>query len=200
MKEYTVKRTDGKPKWADIEALKIDIPYLDTKDDVRAEGKFCYDDECIYVRLSVTEPETRAKEQGQLCEPCRDSCLEFFFSPMEGDERYFNIEFNPRGCYYFGIGSSLKNLVRLIPEGNPGIFRARVTRRSDGWSIIYRIPHELVRRFFPEFKVYSGKEMRANCYKCSDDAAEPNYLSWSPVSGRCLSFHRPHQFGKFIFE
>ena len=201
MKEYVVKRMTGaKPKWSDVEPLMIDIPYLNTKDNVTAEAKLCYNDEAIYVYLSTTEPETRSKETGPLCEPCLDSCLEFFFSPMEGDKRYFNIEFNSRGAYYFGIGSSLKNLVRLLPEGNPGIFGARVRRRNDGWSITYRVPAELVARFFPEFRLESGKRMRANCYKCSDAAKEPNYLSWSEVTGKRLSFHRPDDFGTFILE
>ncbi len=198
MKEYIVKRTEGKPKWSAISPIAIDTKYLDTKDNVTAEAKICYDDEAIYVHLTTTEPETRSKEVGPTCEPCRDSCLEFFFSPMEGDIRYFNIEFNSRGAFYFGIGSCLKDLVRLLPK--PHVFGARIYRRNDGWSITYRVPHELVRRFFPDYTVYSGKVMRANCYKCSDYAKEPNYLSWNPVEGKTLSFHRPEQFGKFIFE
>ncbi len=201
MKEYIVKRlTSDKPKWADIEALKIDTPYLDTKDNVSAEAKFCYDDTGIYVHLTTTEPETRSKEVGPLCEPCRDSCLEFFFSPVMGDERYFNIEFNSRGAYFFGVGSSLSNLLRIVPM-NPHIFGARVRRRNNGWSITYKVPHELVRRVFPAFAPASGYEMRANCFKCSDYAKEPNYLSWSPIEvGHVLSFHTPQYFGKFIFE
>lgn len=198
MKEYLVKKISGKPNWQDIETIDINTRYLDTKDNVTAEAKVCYDDEAIYVRLSTTEPETRSKEVGPTCEPCRDSCLEFFFSPMENDIRYFNIEFNSRGAFYFGMGSSLKTLVRLLV--NPQVFSYRIYRRNDGWSITYRVPHELVRRFFPEYTVTSGKRMRANCYKCSDFAKEPNYLSWNPVEGKTLSFHRPEQFGLFIFD
>lgn len=199
MKEYIVKRTTGTPKWADVEALKIDVPYRDTKDDVSAEAKICYDESGIYVNLTTTEPHSPAKGKDFLCEPCLDSCLEFFFSPVDGDERYMNLEFNPNGIYYFGIGTSIKTLVRLVPE-NKNVFGAKVKRRNDGWSITYKIPTETVKMFFPEFSLYSGKKMRANCYKCVEHAEEPNFLAWNDIGGPTLNFHRPHLFGLFIFE
>ncbi len=200
MKEYIIQKAEnGKPKWSEIEELTMDHRYLDTKENVSASAKLAYDEKALYVRLSTTEPETRSKEVGPLCEPCLDSCLEFFFSPAIGDERYLNIEFNSRGAYFFGIGSSIKDLIRLIPHGNPNIFSARVQRRNDGWTITYRIPHELVQRLFPTYAPASGYAIRANCYKCSDAAREPNYLSWSPVEGKTLSFHRPKCFGTMIF-
>ena len=199
MKEYIVKRTDGALKWADVEALKIDVRYRDTKDDVSAEAKVCYDESGIYVNLTTTEPHSPAKGKDFLCEPCLDSCLEFFFSPVDGDERYMNLEFNPNGIYYFGIGTSIKTLVRLIPE-NQNVFGAKIKRRNDGWSITYKIPVETVKMFFPEFSLYSGKKMRANCYKCVENAEEPNFLAWNDIGGPTLNFHRPHLFGQFIFE
>lgn len=199
LKEYKVKRISGKPDWASIEPINIGVRYRDTKDDVTAEAKFCYDDEGIFVHLSTTEPHSPAKGKDFLCEPCLDSCLEFFFSPVEGDERYMNIEFNPNGIYYFGIGTSIKTLVRLVPE-NRNVFGAKIKKRNDGWSITYKVPVEVVKMFFPNFSLYSGKVMRANCYKCVEVAEEPNFLAWNDIGGPTLNFHRPHLFGKFIFE
>jgi len=199
MREYTVKRVEGKPDWAAIEALKIDTVYREVREGVSAEAKICYDNDNIYVRLSTTEPRTVAKGRDILAEPCLDSCLEFFFSPIEGDGRYCNIEFNPNGVYYFGVGTSLKSRIRLLPA-NIHIFNARIARRNDGWSVTYRIPVGLIKELFPKFSLYSGKEMRAICYKCVEGGDEPHYLAWNPVPGRVLSFHRPDKFGRFIFE
>ena len=201
MKEYVVKRlTAEKPDWSAIEAIKIDVPYRDTKDDVTAEAKFCYDESGIYVKLSTTEPHSPAKGKDFLAEPCLDSCLEFFFSPMENDERYMNIEFNPNGIYYFGIGTSIKTLVRLLPE-NRNVLGAKIRKHNGGWSLTYKVPVSTVRMFFPGFELYSGKVMRANCYKCVEVAEEPNFLAWNDITeGSTLNFHRPHLFGKFIFE
>ncbi|MBR7116081.1 MAG: carbohydrate-binding family 9-like protein [Clostridia bacterium] len=199
MKEYIVKRVNGKPEWSKLEAINIDTVYREEREGVSAEAKFCYDDDFIYARLSTTEPKTIAKGKDFLCEPCLDSCLEFFFSPVEDDKRYCNLEFNPNGIYYFGIGSSIKDLIRLLPE-NRHVFNARITRRNDGWTVTYRIPAELIRRLFPDFTLYSGKVMRANCYKCVEAGDAPHFLAWNPVPGEGLNFHRPHLFGKFIFE
>ena len=199
IKEYTVRRVDGKPEWSKLDSIAIDIPYRESREGVFAEAKICYDEENIYVRLSTTEPKTIAKGKDFLCEPCLDSCLEFFFKPLDDDERYCNIEFNPNGIYYFGIGSSIKNLIRLLPE-NRHVFAARIDRRNDGWTVTYHIPAELIRRLFPSFKLYSGKVMRANCYKCVEAGDEPHFLSWNQITGNVLNFHRPQDFGKFIFE
>lgn len=199
MKEYLVKRINGKPDWSKIEPLKIEVRYRDTKEDVSAEAKFCYDESGIYANLTTTEPHSPAKGKDFLVEPCLDSCLEFFFSPVDGDERYMNLEFNPNGIYYFGIGTSIKTLVRLLPE-NRNVFGAKIRKRNDGWSISYKIPTETVKMFFPSFSLYSGKQMRANCYKCVEVAEEPNFLAWNDIGGPTLNFHRPHLFGKFIFE
>ena len=158
-------------KVMDIEPIKIDVRYRDTKEDVTAEAKFCYDESGIYARLETTEPHSPAKGKTFLEEPCLDSCLEFFFSPVEDDERYMNLEFNPNGMYYFGIGTSIKTLVRLLPE-NRNVFGAKIKRHNSGWSITYKVPASIVRMFFPSFELYSGKVMRANCYKCVEVAEE----------------------------
>ena len=199
IKEYVVRRlTEAKPDWSKIEPIQINVPYLDTKDDVSAEAKLC--ETGIYVSLATTEPHSPAKGKDFLCEPCLDSCLEFFFSPVEDDPRYMNIEFNPNGIYYFGIGTSIKTLVRLLPE-NRNVLGAKIRRHNTGWSITYKVPADLVRMFFPSFELYSGKVMRANCYKCVEKAEEPNFLAWNDITeGSVLNFHRPHLFGKFIFE
>ena len=111
-----------------------------------------------------------------------------------------NLEFNPNGIYYYGIGTSIKTLIRLVPE-NRNVFGAKIMRRNEGWTITYKIPVETVKMFFPEFSLYSGKVMRANCYKCVEVAEEPNFLAWNDITeGSTLNFHRPHLFGKFIFE
>ena len=198
MKEYLVKKIEGTPDWSKIEPINIDVVYRERREGVSAEAKFCYDENNIYVRMSTTEPKTLAKGKDFLVEPCLDSCLEFFFRPFEDDPRYFNLEFNANGIYYFGLGTSVKKLVRLLPE-NRHLFTARVNMRNDGWMLTYHIPLEIIRHFFPDFSLYSGKEMRANCYKCVEEG-EAHFLSWNHVTPEPLNFHRPNEFGKFIFE
>ena len=199
MRTYSIRKmTDA--GWGVIPVLPIDNVYFDTPEHIRAQAQISYDDEAILVHLSTEERDYRAVEEGPLGSPCEDSCLEFFFCPMEGDKRYFNIEFNPNGCIYLGFGSGIVDLVRLLPDEGAQIFSPTITRGENAWEITYRIPISFVRRFFSDFSIYAGKRMRANCYKCADLSEPAHYMSWSPIVGEPFKFHRPECFGEMIFE
>lgn len=201
MKIYNVAKVMSAPNWGALPSLDIDNPYLTTPAGITAKAQICYNSEELHVHLSTVEANIRAEVKDPLGSPCEDSCLEFFFCPNENDMRYFNIEFNMNGCVYLGIGSNVKDLVRLFPEESfKDIFAPDIKKTSDGWEIFYRIPYTLIRRFFPDFKVYSGKEIRANCYKCADLSEPPHYLSWNPIVGEPFTFHKSACFGNMIFE
>ncbi len=185
--------------WSDKPILNIDTSYINTPDTVKAWAQLAYDDEAILVRLWTEEYEHRALETGRFGDPYKDCCLEFFFSPMENDPRYFNFENNSNGCYYLGIGTGLSDLIRLIPKSEEDIFERKVTKFEGGWEITYKFPYELIRRFFPDFKVYEGKTIRANCFKCADMTEPPHYLSWNPVTAKKFTFHTPECFGTMTF-
>ena len=201
MKTYIIKKTDGAPDWREIPSLAMEIPYLGDAKGISAKAQICYNSEELLLHLSTVEDNIRAEVNDPLGSPCEDSCLEFFFCPNENDMRYFNIEFNMNGCVYLGIGSNVKDLVRLFPEEKfNDIFTPDIRKAADGWEIFYRVPYTLIRRFFPDFKVYEGKEIRANCYKCADLSEPPHYLSWNPIVGEPFTFHKSACFGKMIFE
>ena len=198
MREYTITRCNGQPKWNSVPAAQIDS-WLDTEPmPISAQAQVCYDDNALYVRLSAVEADIRAELTGLLDEICEDSCLEFFFSPIAGDCRYINIECNPNGCLFLGFGPNVDELVRLIPE-NPPI--APKTRRLDnGWETVYSIPYSFIRMFFPAFSPAPGYTARANFYKCGDKTPKPHYLTWNPVPMQRCAFHNPDAFGAVHFE
>ena len=201
MNTYSIKKIYTSPDWSAIPTLNIATPYLDTPNNVTASAQLCYNDEALLVHLWANEPYTRAEERGIVGIPCLDSCLEFFFCPEDGDSRYFNIEFNANGCMFLGFGSSVENLIRIVPEDpEQKFFPHQISKTEKGWEIFYSIPYSFIRRIFPSFEVYSGKRMQANCYKCSDLTEPANYLSWSPIVGEPFTFHKPHCFGTMIFE
>ena len=199
MKTYEIKRMNEGGDWSDKPVLNIDTPYRQTPDTVKAWTQLAYDDSAILVHLWTEEYEHRAVETGPFGSPCEDSCLEFFFCPMEGDARYLNFENNAIGCYYLGIGTGIPDLIRLIPDSEEDIFDRKVKKFEGGWEITYKFPYELIRRFFPEFKVYEGKKIRANCFKCADKTEPPHHLSWSPVTREKFTFHAPECFGTMTF-
>ncbi len=201
MREYTIVRRPEPFGWDAVPALSIDSK-LNTPEDcpITAQAQLCYDDEALYVRLTAVEENIRAEYTGLLDEISEDSCLEFFFSPMgsTGDKRYFNLECNLNGAMYFGFGSNIATLMRLIHE-DPCI-EPKGQKTADGWEVSYAIPHEFVRRFFPEYAPVSGFSIRANCYKCGDLSPIKHYLSWNPVVKLPrASFHNPELFGTMYF-
>jgi hypothetical protein len=203
MMKYSIKKINTAPDWSEIETLTIGNKYFDTPEDVNAFAQLCYDSERLYVHLIAEEPSTRAVETSVLGMPCEDSCLEFFFCPMENDNRYFNLEYNLNGCLFFGFGSGIKDLVRLTAaeeENFNKLFNTDAKKNDKGWELFYSIPFEFIKRFFKDFEIYGGKKIRANCYKCSDLTVPSNYLAWNPIVDEPFRFHRPECFGEMTFS
>ena len=199
MRTYTIARKAD--SWDKIESLPIDLSQLDSNAPIKAFAQICYDDEALYIRETAVEEHIRAEVTDPLGQVCEDSCLEFFFSPIWGDTRYFNIEYNPNACVYLGFGDNVDgkvNLYRLIRNNN--LFNPVATRTEDGWRIEYSIPFSFIRHFFPEFNPVSGYKMRANCYKCGDKTVQPHYLTWNFVTTENPDYHTPKDFGKMILE
>ena len=197
MRTYTILPKTG--EWKDIPAAPIDTRLWTPEVNISATAQVCYDADALYLRLTAKEKDIRAEENGPLGMPCQDSCLEFFFSPMEEDSRYFNFEFNPAKCMFLGLGSDRYDSVRLLPANAEELFAPCPVRTETGWEITYRIPYTFIRLFFKEFVVTPGKKMRANFYKCGDFTVREHYFAWNPVDNPTPDFHRPEFFGELIF-
>ena len=199
MRSYTIQKICGAPDWSRVPALEIDTRLWSPETGIRAYAQICWDDEALYVRLRAVEAHVRAEQTGLLDMPCEDSCLEFFFAPVKGDGRYFNIEYNPNASLFLGVGRNRDDYVRLILT-EPFAFDPEPARTADGWEISYSIPFDFVRLFFPTFAPKTGDTMRANCFKCGDLTPQEHYLSWNPVTSANPDFHRPCDFGEMFFE
>lgn len=199
MNKHIISRKPEPMDWSLVPSISMTQQAWTPIVDIVPTAQICYDEEALYIRLSAKEAHIRAEHTGLLDSPCQDSCLEFFFSPCEGDNRYFNIEFNPNCCLYLGIGTSVRDLIRLILE-EKDIFLPEAIRTDDGWFITYRVPYYFIRRFFPDFTAAPGKTMRANFYKCGDLTVEEHYFAWNPIVGEDMSFHRTCDFGLLEFE
>ena len=201
MNRYDIKMVSDGFSWKDIPVLGMGCYYENTPHCIKAYAQICCGEESLNVHLWTTEPGRRAEETDLLGSPCLDSCLEFFFSPIENDKRYFNIEFNSNGCLFLGIGSGIHDLTRLVssdlvPER---LIVPQIDKKDGGWDLYYSVPFEFIRRFFPDFEVYEGKKIRANCYKCSDEGEYPHYISWNLIESEKLSYHRPEYVGEMTF-
>lgn len=201
MRSYTIRKLGENSDWQSVPILSIDTPYLQTEKNVAAYAQIGYTDDALLLHMWIDVPHIRAEERGPYGVPCEDSCLEFFFRPVPDDDRYLNIEFNFNGCYYFGVGTGLQDLMRLIPEGEGAdLFSHNITKTETGWEIFYRIPYSLIRRIFPNAKTEPGMEIRANCFACSDLSEVPYYLSWNPIEREPFTFHYSQSFGLMKFS
>lgn len=198
MREYTIISVTGEPDWASVPTLQVDnyqwLPALD----IQMQAQICYSGEGLYVHLAAREQNIRAEHQAPLSMVCEDSCMEFFFRPMEDDLRYFNFEINPNGCTYIGFGPNMPDLVRLVPQEEDTLLRKKVCRTQDGWEVFYTIPVSMIRVFFPDFALTPGKVLYANCYKCGDETVQPHFMSWNLMNCDTPSFHRPQDFGRMV--
>lgn len=200
MNYYKIKKVDSEIDWSSVESLEMACRYLDTPKELRAFAQICYNDEGIQVHLWSENDDVRAEETEPLGAPYEDSCLEFFFAPMEGDIRYFNIEFNSNLCLYLGFGRCMEDHTRFIHDEGVELLSPKASLTDTGWEIFYTVPYKFIRRFFPDFEIEAGKKIRANCFKCADLTTPANYLSWNPVNPEPFSFHKPECFGVMEFD
>ncbi len=200
MNTYTIKTISGVPDWSAIPSLPIDQVHRADAAPVRAWAQVACNGSSLFVRLRAEESDIRMEESGPLASTWEDSCLEFFFSPVDDDPRYINIEAVPSGAYFMGLGTGKSDLLRLVPPRPENGLQTKVTFFDGGWEVSYELPYLFIRRLFPSFAPKSSDVLRANFYKCGDKTPQPHWLSWSRVEAEPLNFHTPQYFGTLIFE
>ena len=199
MKTYQVMKISGQPDWNAIPVAAIDQYLWSDVRSIVPSAQAAWDDDALYVRLQAIEPHILRRFTGTLDEVCKDSCLEFFFCPMEGD-RYFNFECNPNGSLYVGYGRPGSQRCRLHRGNFKDILQVKPFDIPGGWGIELRIPVSFVQIFVPDFQLTSGMKLRANFFKCGDETEQEHYMSWNPISSTVPDFHRLCDFGVMVFE
>lgn len=199
MRNYEVIRTFGQPDWQNIPVAPIDQYLWSDVRSIIPSAQAAWDEDALYVRLQAIEPHILRRFTGTLDEVCKDSCLEFFFCPVEGD-RYFNFECNPNAALYVGYGRPGSQRCRLHRGTFKEILQAKPFEFSGGWGIELRIPVSFIQIFVPDFQLSSGMTLRANFFKCGDETEQEHYMSWNPVDVPHPNFHLPEFFGQFTLQ
>lgn len=197
MKTYMIERISGEPDWTAVPRLHVDNHLWLPSEDIFMTAQICYDEEALYIRMCAVEGNIRAEYRELLSPVCQDSCMEFFFLP-EGDDRYLNVELNPNGCSFLGIGTGRADRVRLVLDNEDEILKTQVVRMADGWELTYRLPLTFLRVLYPSLSLTAGTALRANCYKCGELTVKKHYLSWNLVESAVPDFHRPCDFGRMV--
>jgi hypothetical protein len=175
----------------------------------KTQAKLMYDSNALYVIFRVEDKYIRAID-GHQGNVCRDSCVEFFFTPSEDMETgYFNLETNCGGTMLFHH--------QRVPRENPTVVAEEDCRRIEifhslpkkieteihvptVWTIFYRMPFDILEKYSKVAKPQRGVVWRANFYKCADATSHPHWLTWSKVNRPKPDFHVPECFGRIEFK
>ena len=186
------------------------LPAIDNQNWVPAEGvKASFDishrGSSILLRYVVQEPQVIAVNKGFNSSVWEDSCLEFFIS-LEGDESYYNFEFNAIGTVLGAYGPDRNHRI-WSPDDvleqiqvNPTLGQDLIENLEGDihWELDIVLPLQVFCHH--EISDIAGKKARANFYKCGDKLKKPHFLSWSPVLTPEPNFHCPEFFDVLEFE
>jgi hypothetical protein len=140
MQNYTAVSVEGIPDWDKIKSIDINTSlWVTPPQGLKVSAKLCYNREQIHVRLQAIERQILSRFSGLLDMVCNDSCLEFFFSPLEGYLHYFNFEFNPQGAMHLGYGPDRDHSIRqYIPEYRK-LFSVSPFTIEGGWGVEFSL-------------------------------------------------------------
>ncbi len=144
----------------------------------KAEVKIAYDAAALYLIFRVEDQYVRAVATDYQAPVCRDSCVEFFFSPGPGvSQGYFNLEMNCGGTTLFCFQRAPRKDVVEIPESEhakitiahslPKIVDPEIATPV-AWTVEYRLPIEILQKHCAMTPPAPGVVWRANFYKCGD--------------------------------
>ena len=200
---------DG-PIWKEVSPLLIGRHMGERPDHIpRTQVKIAYDDEALHLIFQVEDRYVRAVAETHQSGVCRDSCVEFFFTPgTDTDVGYFNLEMNCGGTmlFHFQQGRGIRR--QVIPEVELRRIQAAhsLPRLVDPeieepvtWTVTYRLPTAILESYCSVQTPATGVVWRANFYKCADQTSHPHWLTWAKVDRPLPDFHQPGFFGLLEF-
>ena len=167
--------------------------------------QIAHDDRHIFLHWQVEENAVGAVETHDNGRVWEDSCVEFFLSP-DANDTYYNLECNCIGTALLGGGrvnterphATLQTMSQIHRWSSLGYQPIDPAVTLGSWQLSLIIPIECY--FLHQLTSLSGREMRANFYKCGDLLPTPHFLSWNAIDTPSPSFHQPSFFGKIMFE
>ena len=179
-----------------------ETPWPDEHPKPEVRFALAYHNDCLFLKYDVRESTVRATYLNTNDPVYRDSCVEFFVA-FNGEEAYYNLEFNSLGTCLAGFGRDRHHRKLLSETTISKIRRLGSSKavspalRQVSWQLTLAIPAAV----FSEHLLtdFTGMRARANIYKCGDDLPAPHYLAWSPIQSPQPNFHLPGFFGEIKF-
>jgi hypothetical protein len=174
------------------------------------EARMMYDDENIYVIFRVQDQYVRSRVREYNGNVSGDACVEFFFAPDNAlPMEYFNLEVNAGGTpLIFYVTKPWTGFNKLsaddikqieIAHSLPARIDPEITEPVT-WTLEYRVPLSMLRKFSNIAQPKPGTRWRANFYKTASETSNPHWITWSQVDNPQPNFHLPQFFGTLIFK
>lgn len=180
-------------RWSAIEDLWIDcFPWHQTNAELLPETsvRLLHSEDEISVCFDVKECNPVATYTKPNDPVCRDSCVEFFFTPNLEDLHYLSFEINPLGTLLIGFGTSGNDIRYLNTDRE--LFKIETNMEQDCWQVKYQIPFFFLREYFQKVDVH----WKGNFMKCADRSATPHHGCWNLIGTAIPMFHMPEYFGR----
>jgi len=202
------------PAWRQAETLEVtNFPWTDSGHRPVTNARLIYDDAFLAVSFRVEDRYVRAVARKFQDGVCRDSCVEFFVSPVPGSDAYFNFELNCSGTMLLHRCPSTKEREEggetlyvsdadcatvIVAHSMPQIVDPEIADPTT-WTLEYHVPFALFASYFAIDRPVSGTIWKGNVYKCGDATSHPHWGSWAPVDTPHPSFHQPAFYQPFQF-
>ncbi|WP_161947738.1 carbohydrate-binding family 9-like protein [Rufibacter ruber] len=171
----------------------------------RVAFSVAHSSDCFLVKFYVQENAIRAVFRKTNDPVYKDSCVELFIA-FNGEEAYYNLEFNSLGTCLMGFGNGKKDrqvfsesIIREIKRSAQ--LNVRESKRGATvvhWELTLLIPVDVF--CCHDFATLDGQNCKVNFFKCGDDLPNPHYLTWSTVTAEEPNFHLPEYFGEMQFQ
>jgi hypothetical protein len=201
----------NKPQWRKVKEIAInnftgDVPAFRPV----AKAKMMYDDKNLYVIFKVEDQHVRIQATEFNGPVSADACVEFFFSPdTSAPMHYFNLEVNAGGTPLMGYHLDHQKVKKMLqPEELKLIEIAHSLPKKlekeiaepVTWTVEYRVPLDLLRKYSPVTQPKKGVSWHANFYKTASRSSNPHWITWSVVNSPKPDFHLPEFFGTVTFK
>ncbi len=130
----------------------------------------------------------------------QDSALEAFlnFTPQREIPYYINFEMNANGAMLNDIGGVGDR--RSVYNSTPWRAQCSVKRNADSWSVLLKIPMEMICNIFTIGPLKVGDHFTCNFYKICENKELEHYASYAEIVSEKPNFHLPRFFETAIIS
>lgn len=199
---------DGTP-WAAGSAVDInEFPWNTTDSEQSAVVRPLYDDETLYLQYLVEDRHSYAETTDLNGPVWEDSCVEMF-ATIEPQRRpyYINFEVNSVGTFRLGFGPDRHDRELITVEQAEEI---QVETSIEGptkeeslddkeWWVAVGLPFETLSAFTGISVSPSERTVWRGNFHRLGGKTNSQFAVWNPIDTTEPDFHRPSEFGHFVF-